>query len=142
MLLGEGKFGFFIAPFMVLFLFARNLNLLRIARVLCYSCYLFVVVYIAIIGLNPIINPRSQLGKFLQSPDLILQTYELPLQNTGVPVSRLGDIQFAFNLISRSPQSFLIGYGPGRLPQVIFLVQQVCFTKTIVISVGYLLPAN
>ena len=111
LLLGEGKFGFFIAPLMVLFLFSRNL--VHNSRTLLFLLLLLVVVYLATMWLMPIINPRSQLVEFLRSPGLIFQTYELPLQTTGIPVSRLGDIQFALNLVSRSPQSLLIGYGPG-----------------------------
>ncbi len=110
-LMGEGKFGYFVVLPMVLFIFAyRAPN--RIRSVFVVLALLLIVLFVSLQAL-PVIAPRSQLGDFLASPRLIFEIYERPLAQTGVPMSRRGDIQFAIELLGRTPHALLLGYGPG-----------------------------
>jgi hypothetical protein len=101
-----------MAPLMVMFVFARRTpNRIRTALIVIA---LFLIAFFVSLQALPVIAPRSQLADFMRSPSLIFQVYERPLAETGVPMSRLGDIQFAAELVRRSPTALLLGYGPGE----------------------------
>lgn len=120
-LLSEGKAGFIIIPGMLAFLFGYNflsnagsktrISLLKYVFILVP---LLLIAYRLTLWLVPIVTPDSQLLLFLERPAAIFDNYEAPLSKTnGIPLSRVGDIQFAWQLISQSPQQVLFGYGPG-----------------------------
>lgn len=118
----EGKAGFFIVPLMLLFMF--GVHFLQTAKPgLIFSKLKYVIgiiiVFSLIYGLSlwlaPLVIPRSEINTFLQEPSEIFERYETPLSQTnGIPLSRLGDIQFAWNLISQTPLYTIMGYGPGE----------------------------
>ena len=121
-ILGEAKAGFFIAPFMLLFLFSGRLAR-YLTRVRTWLTVLFFAgIFFIGIQLMPTINPRSQLVQFLQSPELIIAEYDRPLEITnGVPKSRLGDLQFAWQLVTGNPQNLVFGFGPAQSVETTFL---------------------
>jgi hypothetical protein len=120
-LLTEGKAGFFVVPVMVLFLFLTNFLLKSNSKIrsstLKYAALIvvaFVIIFRLSLWLAPIVIPQSDITSFIQQPLAIFKRYEVPLSETnGIPLSRLGDIQFAWNLITREPRYTLLGYGPG-----------------------------
>ncbi len=121
-ILGEAKAGFFLAPLTLLFLFsgrfARHLTRARTWLVVV----LFVGVFFMGVQLMSTINPRSQLVQFLQSPGLILAEYDRPLEMTnGIPASRLGDLQFAWQLVAANPFHVIFGFGPAQSVETTFL---------------------
>ena len=120
-LLSEGKAGFIIIPGMLVFLFgynflstASNKTRLSMLKYVFVLAPLLLIAYRLTLWLVPIVTPNSQLLSFLEKPATIFDNYEAPLSKTnGIPLSRIGDVQFAWQLISRSPQQVLFGYGPG-----------------------------
>ena len=121
-LLSEGKAGFFIIPSMLVFLFgynflstANNKTRMSLLKYVFILVPLLVIAYQLTLWLVPIVTPNSQLLSFLANPATIFDRYEAPLSKTnGIPLSRVGDVQFAWQLISPQPQRILLGYGPGQ----------------------------
>lgn len=121
-ILGEAKAGFFMAPLMLLYLFSGNVfrYLTRVRTWLLII--LFVGIFFIGVQLMPTINPRSQLVQFLQSPERIITEYDRPLEKTeGAPMSRLGDLQFAWQLVAANPFHLLFGFGPAQSVETTFL---------------------
>lgn len=121
-ILSEAKAGFLIAPFMLLALFSDSL-IRYLARVRTWLILLlFAAVFFAGVQVMPAINPRSQLVQFLQSPTRIITDYDRPLDQTnGIPASRLGDLQFAWQLVTASPLNLVFGFGPAQSVETTFL---------------------
>lgn len=119
---GESKAGFLIAPLMLLFLVSRGLVRQLTRGRTWFVVFLFAGIFYIGVQLMPLINPKSGLVRFLESPGLLVTEYDRPLESTnGLPASRLGDLQLAWQLITPNPQSFLLGFGPAESIETSFI---------------------
>jgi hypothetical protein len=111
-IVGEGKITFVLGPLMILFLLTYRLAFLRVRAI--FSLILFFLVYgLSLVALNALL-PQARSLNVLSSLSYTLQNYERPLANTGgIPRSRIGDLQFTFELLSVDASKILFGYGPG-----------------------------